>query len=705
MRLMHVALGGCLKAPPVRYGLTEDTGGHIAYVLGLVQALASERSVAHVDVVTRRFRDPSLGEAYDVPSERLGAKARILRLRTQRSCYLSKEDLARELDSFTDALLDLVGKMDVRPDVLHAHFADAALAARAVRDRFDIPFIFTAHSLGLDKRDAVGVDVSEQGGVLCRRIAQEEEAIAAADAIIASSRDEAERQLMQYAGADAARIHRLSPGVTAPNEQPVSEDSARELIAPFLRDPDKAIVLAIARPVAKKNLDGLIDIFAARSTLRARANLVLLPGLREDFETGPAEQNAVFARIAERIDAHDLYGHVAYPKRHDQAQVQALYRLAARSGGVFVNPAFNEPFGLTLVEAAHYGLPVVATSFGGAGDIVEQLSHGFVADPNDLLAFATAIESLLTDSSTWRRASRNGRRRAASMGWPAYVPRYLKICEAVSMPKTARPPRMLFCDIDGTLTGSRPAAARFADWRIRTRGSVGFAIATGRSIDMARTILAEWKLPKPDVYVTSVGSEIYWTAPNGDPVPDRGYSDHIGQGWNAKSVERVLKDLPGLRPQAPREQRRFKRSYFAAHASVADCARQALSEAGLAAHVIFSHGSLLDVLPIRAGKGAALGWCARQLDLPMANCMAAGDSGNDLDMLTCGARAIVVANASDELASLKAGLNIYRAKACHADGVLEGVRHLSAEEPWGAMPLAPPPIRGGEAISASDTAL
>lgn len=37
--------------------------------------------------------------------------------------------------------------------------------------------------------------------------------------------------------------------------------------------------------------------------------------------------------------------------------------------GVFVNPALVEPFGLTLIEAAAYGLPMVATKNGGPVDI------------------------------------------------------------------------------------------------------------------------------------------------------------------------------------------------------------------------------------------------------------------------------------------------------------------------------------------------
>jgi sucrose-phosphate synthase len=37
--------------------------------------------------------------------------------------------------------------------------------------------------------------------------------------------------------------------------------------------------------------------------------------------------------------------------------------------GVFINPALVEPFGLTLIEAAAHGLPMVATKNGGPVDI------------------------------------------------------------------------------------------------------------------------------------------------------------------------------------------------------------------------------------------------------------------------------------------------------------------------------------------------
>jgi glycosyltransferase involved in cell wall biosynthesis len=46
--------------------------------------------------------------------------------------------------------------------------------------------------------------------------------------------------------------------------------------------------------------------------------------------------------------------------------------------GVFVNPALVEPFGLTLIEAAAYGLPMVATKNGGPVDIQRVSVSGLV---------------------------------------------------------------------------------------------------------------------------------------------------------------------------------------------------------------------------------------------------------------------------------------------------------------------------------------
>lgn len=670
MRILSLALGGCLKAPPVAFGITEDTGGHITYILGAAIALATRDEVESVEIVTRLIDDPALGPAYAVAEERVGPKLSIVRIDTGNRAYLSKEANAADRPAFTRALIARLAALPRRPDVIHAHFADAAEVAIAVRDRLGIPFVFTGHSLGVDKARCLGAAAGLDG-----RIAQEARAVGAADAIIASSRDEAERQLMAYPGADPARIHCVPPGASL-DAREADAARARRLVAPFLRDPDKPIILAIARPVAKKNLAGLVDLYAGDPDLRARANLVVVAGLRDAPDSGEPEQRGVIASLLDRLDRHDLYGSLALPKRHTHDDVASLYALARESGGVFVNPAWTEPYGLTLTEAAFHGLPVVATSHGGPADIVASLGHGTVADPHDPPAFAEAIRALLDQPVAWARASAAGRRNARRLDWGGYAERFVAIARGLRTPALAlvRPERLLLCDIDNTLTGCRAGAAELCAM-LSARRELGFGIATGRSLQEAQRLLREWGYPDPMVMVTSVGSEIYWRA-GGRLVADRDFAAALDAGWDARRIGAVAAAIDGLEAQPPVEQRRQKASWFG-DAAAASRLRDALAAAGIAARVIHSHGRLIDVLPAGAGKGAAMRWVAAKLSLPLSHVHAAGDSGNDLDMLEICPNAIIVANHSSELRPLAGRAGIYVARRSHAGGIVEAMRPVA----------------------------
>ena len=179
MDIMAVALGGCLSGDPC-FGLTEDTGGHITYVLGAMRALSERADVGSAEIVTRRFENRQLGSVYAQPHEILSAKLRITRIDSGNRAYLAKEALARDRAAFTGALIADLRSRPRLPDIIHAHFADAAQVALAVRDALGIPFIYTAHSLGIDK--ARTLDRGDKG--LALRIEEERQAMAAAHAVI-----------------------------------------------------------------------------------------------------------------------------------------------------------------------------------------------------------------------------------------------------------------------------------------------------------------------------------------------------------------------------------------------------------------------------------------------------------------------------------------------------------------------------------------
>ncbi len=675
MRIVHIALGGCLKAPPVAYGLTADTGGHIAYVLGAARAQAARGD--RVEIVTRAFDDSRLGAIHAAPRETVAPGCTIRRLATPCRDYLSKEALEAEIPALVRAFLDLL-HAEGPPDLIHAHFADAAELARAAEAAFGTPWILTTHSLGRDKDDGAGPGPADPG--LARRIAREEAALAAAHAVVASSRDEAERQIAAYGAGAEGRTHRVNPGATLSG--PADTAAARALIAPDLDDPDRPIILAVARPIPKKNLGALVEAYGGSPALQAAANLVIVAG---QHPAGPEPGDGdVRGALVDALDRFGLSGKVALPPRHTSRDVAGLYALAAR-GGVFCNPALSEPFGLTLVEAAQSGVPLVATRNGGPADIVRAIGSGRLVDPVDREAIAAALLAWFRDDLRGPRM-RAARNRARTLfDWSRWAGRVAAIAADLAAPPPAEGPAtdLLASDIDGTLTGDAEGAARFARWAAQRPASLRFVVATGRPVTEARRILDDWGLPRPDAFVTSCGSEIWrWTGP-GRLALCRDYA--AGLDWPRAAAAAVL-DQAGARLQAPCEQRPWKLGYLG---DAAEGARlgDALRRAGIAARVVPSHGRFIDVMPRAAGKANAIRFEAARAGVPLHRCAAAGDSGNDADMLMAFGRAILPSNALPELS----GLPGHRTVAAHADGVLEGLARIG---------LAAPAVRERSAVDA-----
>jgi glycosyltransferase involved in cell wall biosynthesis len=75
---------------------------------------------------------------------------------------------------------------------------------------------------------------------------------------------------------------------------------------------------------------------------------------------------------------------------------------------VVVAPAIEEPFGMTVLEAGAYGLPVVAARSGGFPEAVIDGTTGLLFDAAELESLAAALEKLITDSSLRDRLGRAG---------------------------------------------------------------------------------------------------------------------------------------------------------------------------------------------------------------------------------------------------------------------------------------------------------
>jgi sucrose-phosphate synthase len=690
-----ISLHGLIRGEEPELGRDADTGGQVLYVLDLARALSEHPEVSRVELMTRQILSINVDHQYGEHLEQIGDKAWIVRIPFGPHRYLYKEHLWPYLPQFVDNALVHFREIGRVPDVIHGHYADAGeVGVRLVR-LLDVPLVHTGHSLGRVKKQRLldkGLleEVIEERYHMSRRIEAEERVLARADLIVASTLQEIEEQYSMYDVDDRKRMVVIPPGVDLDRFRPPRRGERFEvarLIDRFLERPKKPMILAVQRPDERKNLETLIRAYGESEKLQDLANLVLLIGTREDIDKLPKGQRKVLQQMLQLIDRYDLYGSVAYPKQHTSDDVAKIYRLAAARRGVFVNPALTEPFGLTLIEAAASGLPIVATNDGGPQEIVRICKNGDLIDPLDAAALTEVLIDSLSTRTEWNRRSRAGIRGAdRHFSWKGHVARYLRGIKPLRRQrrKTTAVPgahmalvdRLLVCDIDNTLVGDQQALDELLEWLEAHRNQIAFGIATGRVLDRTSTVLERWNVPQPDVLITAVGSEIHYGGP--ELVADLNWTQTIDYRWDVLSLRECLAEVTGIRLQPERDQREFKLSYFVEPSEWPGARelRRRIKEWGLSASLIYSHDQFLDLLPIRASKGRAIQYLARRWGFSMDQVLVAGDSGNDADMLRSGALGVVVKNHSSELRYLRGRERIHFADASYARGVLEGIeRH------------------------------
>jgi sucrose-phosphate synthase len=367
--------------------------------------------------------------------------------------------------------------------------------------------------------------------------------------------------------------------------------------------------------------------------------------------------------------------------------VPALYRLAAKSRGVFVNPALTEPFGLTLLEAGASGVPIVATEDGGPRDIIGNCRNGVLIDPLDADAMGAALIKVLSNRSQWSNWSKAGLAGVRKFySWDAHIGRYMReIKKVVNRPrhlmrdagvkgKLVTADRVLICDLDNTLVGDEESLKKLLVL-LRDAGSkVAFGIATGRQLDSTLKVLRDWQVPLPDFLITSVGTEIRYGP---QLILDTAWQQHNDYRWTPQAIRVAMRALPGVKLQARDEQGTHKISYVVDNRKappVRDISRH-LRKQNLHVNIIYSHEAYLDIVPVRASKGGAVRHVSVKWGIPVESMLVVGDAGNDEDMLSGNTLGVVVSNHSPELAKLRGRERIYFAAGHHAWGILEAIEH------------------------------
>jgi HAD superfamily hydrolase (TIGR01484 family) len=227
------------------------------------------------------------------------------------------------------------------------------------------------------------------------------------------------------------------------------------------------------------------------------------------------------------------------------------------------------------------------------------------------------------------------------------------------------PERILICtDLDRTLlpNGRQPespgARERFA--HLAAQPEVRTAYVTGRHRALVLEAIETFQLPLPDYVIGDVGTSIF-SITTGEWVLWETWQAEIGASWHGlrhDELASLFSDLQGLELQEIEKQGTFKLSYYTPHTVNTDELlaemEHRLQQHNLEASLVWSldettDTGLLDVLPAAATKRHAVEFLMEREGYSVDNTVFAGDSGNDLPVLTSPLHSVLVANATAQV--------------------------------------------------------
>ncbi|KAH7683648.1 Sucrose synthase protein [Dioscorea alata] len=395
-----------------------DTGGQVVYILDQVRALENEMLLRikqqglditpRILIVTRLLPD-AVGTTCGQHLEKvLGTEyTHILRVpfRTEKGIvrkWISRFEVWPYLETYTeDVANELARELQATPDLIIGNYSDGNLVASLLAHKLGVTQCTIAHALEKTKypnSDIYWKKFEKQYHFSCQFTA-DLIAMNHADFIITSTFQEIAGskdtvgQYESHTGFTLPGLYRVvhgidvfdtkfnivSPGADMSIYFPYTEQNNRltalhpeieELLySPVenslhkfvLKDRSKPIIFSMARLDRVKNITGLVEFYGKNARLRELVNLVVVAG-DHGKESKDLEEQAEMKKMYDLIAEHKLDGHIRWiSAQMNRVRNGELYRYICDTRGAFVQPAFYEAFGLTVVESMTCGLPTFAT--------------------------------------------------------------------------------------------------------------------------------------------------------------------------------------------------------------------------------------------------------------------------------------------------------------------------------------------------------
>jgi D-inositol-3-phosphate glycosyltransferase len=315
---------------------------------------------------------------------------------------LAKDDLPAQLCAFTAGVMRTEAFHDPGwYDVIHSHYWLSGQVGWLARERWGVPLVHSAHTLAKVKNALLAEgDTPEPRS----RIIGEEQVVAEADRLIASTEEEAD-QLIRLYDADPDRVVTIAPGVDLTTFTPGSTQDARRRLG--LRDVPTLLFVGRIQPLKAPDL--LLRAAALLRTDPAIGDALQIIVLGAPSGTGLAEPHHLEG-LAMTLALDDV---VRFVPPQDRATVADYYRAA----DLTVVPSYNESFGLVALESQACGTPVVAAAVGGLPTAVADGISGVLVDGHDAEHWAKVLGELLRAPSTRLALARGARAHAEKFSW------------------------------------------------------------------------------------------------------------------------------------------------------------------------------------------------------------------------------------------------------------------------------------------------
>ncbi|PIA43209.1 hypothetical protein AQUCO_02000566v1 [Aquilegia coerulea] len=449
-----------------------DTGGQVVYILDQVRALENEMLLRikqqgldikpQILIVTRLLPD-AVGTTCLQRLEKVEGTehSNIIRVpfRNEEGIlrkWISRFEVWPYLERFTeDVANEITGELQAKPDLIIGNYSDGNLVASLLAHKLGVTQCTIAHALEKTKYPDSDINWKnfEEKYHFSSQFTADLYAMNQTDFIITSTLQEiagSKDSLGQYEshmaftlpglyrvvqGIDVfdPKFNIVSPGADMSVYFPYTEKQKRltvfhpdieELLySPtqnkehigILNDRTKPIIFSMARLDRVKNITGLVEWYGKSTKLREMVNLVVVAGDRRK-ESKDLEEKAEMKKMYELIETYNLNGQFRWiSSQMNRVRNGELYRYIADTKGAFVQPAFYEAFGLTVIESMTCGLPTFATLYGGPAEIIVHGESGFHIDPyqgdNAAELIVGFFEKCKKDPKHWDRISHGGLKR------------------------------------------------------------------------------------------------------------------------------------------------------------------------------------------------------------------------------------------------------------------------------------------------------